>query len=205
MLVFLQMTLGHRIYGDVRHSLRQITGNPTLSLAVFLSLALGIGASTSMFGVVDSFLFRPLPVPETGRVVRITTVNPASALGQSSYSDFDDLRKRATMFETLETGREDGSALETGNGEHSRITLELIVGGDFFRLMRIQPILGRAFRPEEDEAPDRDPVAMMSYGMWQRDFGGKTDVIVKTIRVNVKDFTIIGVVPEHFKGINPMI
>jgi predicted permease len=195
----------HAVYEDVRHALRQIAGTPTLSLAVFLSLALGVGASTSMFGVVDSFIFRPLPIPQTDRVVRITTVNPASSLGQSSYPDFDDLRKRATVFETLATAHDDGAALEIGDAAHSRITLDDVVGGDFFRLMRIQPALGRIFRPEEDEVPDRDPVAMISYRMWQRDFGGKADAIGKKIRVNVTEFTIVGILPESFRGVNPMV
>jgi predicted permease len=195
--------LAHAVYEDVRYALRQIAGNPKLALAVFLSLALGIAASTSMFGVVDSFVFRPLPVPETDRVVRITT--GSTAVGTSSYPDFDDLRKRATVFETLATAQDDGAALEIGNAAHSRITLDLVVGGEFFTLMHVQPVLGRAFRPEEDQVPGRNPVAMISYDMWQRDFGGKADVIGEKIRVNVTEFSIIGVVPQNFRGVSPMI
>src|SRR5262245_22048780 len=94
-----------RLYEDLRYAIRLISGNRTSSAAVFVSLALGIGASTSMFGVVDSFIFRPLPVAQTDRVVRITSVSQSSALERISYLDFEDLRKRATVFETLTTAR----------------------------------------------------------------------------------------------------
>src|SRR5262249_54462661 len=115
--------------------------------------------------------------------------------------DFEDLRKRASVFETLATTRDDAAAIQTHTGStQSRMALALIVSGDFFKLMRLQPALGRVFRPEEDETPDRDAVTMISYGMWQRDFEGKRDVIGKTIRVNLTEFTIIGVVPETFTG-----
>src|SRR5262245_19545749 len=102
-----------RFYEDLRHALRLISGNRSLSAAVFVSLALGIGASATMLGVVDSFLFRPLPVPQTDKVVRITSVTQSSALEGISYPDFDDLRKPATAFEALTTARIQASALET--------------------------------------------------------------------------------------------
>src|SRR5215471_11635766 len=105
-----------RIYEDVRAALRLIAGNRTLSLAVFISLALGIGASTSMFGFVDTLLFRPLPVPQTDKVLRVTSVNPASAVDEISYPDFEDLRKRASVFETLATTRDDAAAIQTHTG-----------------------------------------------------------------------------------------
>jgi predicted permease len=195
----------HRIYEDVRHALRLIAGNRTLSLAVFFSLALGIGASTSVFGLADSFLFRPLRIPETDKVVRITSVDPATTIGESSYPDFEDLRKRATVFEALTTARDEGAAIETHNSAQARMTLGLIVSGDFFKVMRLEPVLGRAFRPDEDETPDRDAVTMISYGMWQRDFRGSPDVVGKTIRVNWTEFTIIGVVPQTFTGLNAFV
>ena len=195
----------HGIYEDVRYALRQIAGNRMLSLAVFLSLALGVGVSASMFGVVDSFLLRPLPAPQTNNIVRITSVTKSSAVGHFSYPDFDDLRKRATVFETLTTARDEGAAIDTHKGAQPRLTFELIVSGDFFRMLRLQPVMGRAFRPDEDETPDRDAVAIISYAMWQRDFGGSPDVIGKTLQVNTKEFTIIGVVPQTFTGVNPML
>jgi predicted permease len=191
-------------YEDVRNSLRLIVRYRTVAVTVFLSLALGIGASTSMFGVVDAFMVRPFRIPETDRVVRITSVNQSNGLAGISYPDFDDLQKRATMFESLATARTQGAAISHSTGK-SRITVGLVVSGDFFHVLRLAPALGRVFRPEEDQVPARDAVAMISYGMWQKDFGGSPDVLGKTIRVARTQFTVIGVVPQSFTGVNPMI
>jgi hypothetical protein len=189
------MMLMFRLHEDLRYALRLIAGNPTLSLAVFLSLTLGVGASASMFGAVDSFLFRPLPVPQTDKIVQITSVSQSSAAGEISHPDFDDLRKRATAFETLTIARFQGAAVDTHNGAPPRITVGLLVSGGFLRTLRLQPAVGRDFRIDEDESPGRDAVALISYGLWQRDFGGRPEVIGKTIQLNRKDFTIIGVMP----------
>jgi putative ABC transport system permease protein len=193
------------LYEDLRYSLRLIAGNRTVSLAVFLSLTLGIGASASMFGAADAFLFRPIQAPQTDRILRLTSVTKSSAVADVSYPDFDDLQKRATAFESIATARHEGTAIDPHNGGQSRITLALVVSGDFFRMLRLQPVLGRVFRLDEDQVRDRDAVAMISYATWQRDFAGSRDVVGKAIRVNKMEFTIIGVVPSTFAGINPMI
>ncbi len=194
-----------RLYEDVRYAFRLIAKNRTVALAVFLSLTLGIGASASMFGAVDAFLFRPLPVPQTDRIVRITSVTKSSVVGDVSYADFDDLRKRATVFEALTSAQNRGTAIDTHSGGQSRITLGLAVSADFMRMLRIEPAVGRAFRPEEDEVPNRDAVAIINYAMWQRDFGGSPGAVGKTIQIKRKDFTIIGVMPSTFRGVNQMV
>src|SRR5690349_9309023 len=194
-----------RVHEDLRYAFRLMAGNRTLSAAIFLSLTLGIGASASMFGAVDAFLFRPLPVPRTDRIVRITSGAQSDALGLASYPDFADLRERTTAFETLTTTQELGAAIDTHGRAGSRVTFGLLVSGDFFSTMRVQPVVGRDFRPDEDQTPARDAVAMISYAMWQRDFAGSPDVIGKTIQVNRKELTIIGVVPQTFSGVNPLL
>ena len=93
------------LYEDLRYSLRLIAGNRTVSLAVFLSLTLGIGASASMFGAADAFLFRPIQAPQTDRILRLTSVTKSSSVDDVSYPDFDDLQKRATAFESIATAR----------------------------------------------------------------------------------------------------
>src|SRR5262245_21554559 len=193
------------LYEDLRYALRLIAGNRTVSLAVFLSLTLGIGASASMFGAADAFVFRPIPAPQTDRILRLASVTKSTAVGEVSYPDFDDLQKRATSFEFMTSTRNKGAAVDTHNGGQSRITLVLVVSGDFFRMLRLQPVLGRTFLPQEDQTRDRDAVAVISYGMWQRDFGGSRDVIGKTVRINRTEFTIVGVVPATFKGVNAMV
>src|SRR5262249_49782510 len=127
------------------------------------------------------------------------------AFGDMSYPDFDDLRKRATMFETLGIARMQGASVNPGANGQSRITLGLVVDADFFPMLGLQPVIGRRFMPEEDSVPARDAVVMIGYGMWQRDFAGSTEVIGKKLRLNSTDFTITGVVPQSFTGVNPLI
>jgi len=191
-----------RIHEDLRSVLRLIAGNWTLSFAVFISLALGIGVSTSTFAVFSYLLFQPLPIPETDRVVRITSTNPASQLDEVSYPDFEDLRKRASVFDAVATAQQDGFTINVHGGGQPRMTVGTVASGDFFKVMRFQPALGRMFGPDEDAVPDRTAVAVISGALWQREFGGKSDVLGKTLRVNSTEFTIIGVVPKDFRGIN---
>jgi predicted permease len=194
-----------RVVEDLRYALRLIAGNRTVSLAVLLSLTLGIGASASMFGAADAFLFRPIRTPQTDRVLHLTSVTQSTAVGNLSYPDFDDVYKRTTVFESMATTRNKGAAIDTHRGGQARTTFVLVVSGDFFRMLRLQPALGRTFLPQEDQTPGRDPVVMISYGMWQRDFGGSPDVIGKTVRINRTEFTVVGVVPATFTGVNAMI
>jgi len=195
----------HSVYEDLRYAFRLIARTRTSSAAIFLSLTIGVGASASMFGTVDAFLFRPIPVPQTDRIVRITSGTQSDALGLTSYPDFADLRERTMAFEALATTQELGAAIDTHGQGGSRVTFGLLVSGDFFKTMRVRPVVGRDFRSDEDQMPARDAVAIISYGMWQRDFGGSTDVIGKTIQVNRKELTIIGVVPQTFTGVNALL
>ena len=196
---------GMRIYGiyeDIRQALRLIASNRTLALGVFFSLSLGIGVSTSVFSLIDSVLFRTLPAPQADRVVQLASVNPASAVDPISYADFDDLRRRTSTFEILTTVQDEAATVDSHSGSQPRMTLGMLVGSDFFRLMRLQPSAGRVFRSDEDSVPDRDAVAMISYDIWQRDFGGKADAVGRTVRLNAREFTIVGVMPQNFIGIN---
>ena len=192
----------HGIYEDLRRAWRLMAGNRAISTAVFLSLALGIGVSTATFGMVNYALFQQLPVRQSNRVLRVASASPEGPLGEFSYPDFADLQRRATSFEALTTTEDEAATVEASGGAAARMTLGLIVSGDFFRVMRIEPVFGRVFRPEEDQVPDRDRVVLVSYEMWQRDFGGKPDVLGKTVRLNSTPFTIIGVVPRTFVGVN---
>src|SRR5207249_1698087 len=130
-----------RIYDDLRSAVRLVTGNRTSSFAVFASLAIGIGAATFTMAVFRYLLFQQLPVPETDRVVRITSTNPASRLDQFSYPDFDDLRKRATVFDGVTATLYDGFTMDSHSGAQPRLTIGMIVGGDFLKVMRLQPAL----------------------------------------------------------------
>src|SRR5947208_13140539 len=163
------------IFQEFRHAVRVILRNGTLTVAIFVSLSLGIGATASIFSLVDSFLVRPLPVPETDRVVRITCVTESNPVCPLSYPDFDDLRQRARSFDGITFTRDDGAGLITSPGARPRITLGTIVTGDFFATLQLRPALGRSFTSEEDRVPGRDTVAIISYNLWQNAYGGSPD------------------------------
>jgi predicted permease len=194
--------LVYAICGDIRQALRLIASNRTVALGVFLSLSLGIGVSTSVFSLIDSVLYRTLPAPQADHVVQIASANPASSVDPVSYADFDDLRQKTNAFEILTTTQDEAATLDTHSGSQPRMTLGMLVSSDFFKLMRLQQAAGRVFRSDEDSVPDRDAVAMISYDLWQRDFGGKADAVGRTIRLNAIEFTIVGVMPQSFIGIN---
>ena len=188
---------------EIRHALRLIRRNRGFALAVLLSTALGVGATASIFSLIDAFLLRPLPVPATGRVVRLTSVTQSSPVGRFSYREIDEIGQQARSFEGLATAKNALFGLSQGPDAQPRVTLGVLVNGTFFSALGVRPALGRAFTPADDQAPGRSPVTVISYGMWQRDFGGRSDVIGRSVRLNAIEFTIVGVAPEWFTGVHP--
>src|SRR5262249_12129883 len=153
----------------------------------------GLGATASMFSITDFFVFRPLPVPDTDRVVRITNSTPANAIGGFSYAEYEDYLKRSQGFSSIATYETPLVGFATNPKVQARMTLGMPVSGNLFSMLRVNPVVGRAFLPEEDAVPDRDAVAIISYKVWQRDFRGSTDVIDREVLINGYRFKIIGV------------
>jgi predicted permease len=191
------------IIRETRHAFRLIRRNRGFALAVLLSTALGVGATASIFSLIDAFLLRPLPVPATGRVVRLTSVTQSSPVGRFSYREIDEIGQQARSFAGLATATNAVFGLSQGPDAQPRITLGVLVNGTFFSALGVRPALGRVFTPADDQAPGRSPVTVISYGMWQRDFGGRSDVIGRSVRLNAIEFTIVGVAPEWFTGVHP--
>ena len=191
------------IIPEIRHAFRLIRRNRGFALAVLLSTALGVGATASIFSLIDAFLLRPLPVPATGRVVRLTSVTQSSPVGRFSYREIDEIGQQARSFEGLATAKNAVFGLSQAPDVQPRVTLGVLVNGTFFSALGVRPALGRAFTPADDQAPGRSPVTVISYGMWQRDFGGRSDVIGRSVRLNAMEFTIVGVAPEWFTGVHP--
>jgi predicted permease len=191
------------IIREIRLAFRLIRRNRGFALAVVLSTALGVGATASIFSLIDAFLLRPLPVPATGRVVRLTSVTQSSPVGRFSYREIDEIERQARSLEGLATAKNAVFGLSQGPGAQPRVTLGVLVNGTFFSALGVKPALGRTFTPADDQAPGRSPVTVISYGLWQRDFGGRSDVIGRTVRLNAIEFTIVGVAPEWFTGVHP--
>jgi len=193
---------------DFRSALRSIRKTRAVTFAVLLSLSLGIGSTASVFSLVNSFLLRPLRVPETERVVRITSVTQSSHVDPITNPDFEELRKRAQSFEAITTtwGGDPIFWLATRPGLQPHLAAGAAVSGEFFSGLRAEPVLGRGFRPEEDQAPGRDAVAVISRRLWELEFGRSRDVLGKTIGINSRDFIIVGVAPPSLTpGVQPAV
>jgi putative ABC transport system permease protein len=184
---------------DVRYSLRRLRHSPGFATIVVLTLALGIGANTAIFSVVNAVLLRPLPYHEPERLVTINHFYPSldDLEAPVSAMGFRDYRDRTRSFEgvAVETG---WSANLTGTGEPERVPASR-VSGAYFRVFGVPAQLGRALLPEEDE-PGRNRVVVLSDGMWRRVFGGERSVIGRTVQLNGEGYQIVGVMPPGFRG-----
>jgi predicted permease len=163
-------------------------------VAAILTLALGIGASTAVFSVVDAVLLRPLPYPEADRLVAMTSLRRGDEIS-ISYPDFMDLRERTGTLASLAAYAGSSFTL-TGEGQAERLRGQFVTAA-LFDVLRIAPVRGRVFTEEEDR-PGGGRIALIGHAVWQRRFGGATDIVGRVIRLNGEPFTIVGVMPAGF-------
>lgn len=186
---------------DVKYGIRMAAKSPGLTIAALLSLALGIGANSTVFTWAQAFMFQPLPgVPEQSRIVSMSTSwqDGKQCCGSSSYPDYRDYRDRNTTLEGLIASDMEGVSL-THDGRAER-AWALTVTGNYFDVLHLRPAAGRFFLPEEDRTPGTHPVVVLSHAFWQRRFGGDAGILNQNITINEKPFTVIGVAPEKFQG-----
>jgi predicted permease len=184
---------------DVQYSLRMIAKAPGFASIAILTLALGIGANTTIFSWINSTLLNPIPgLSSPNEVVALTEGQPGDNPFPFSYPDFVAMREGQKSFEGLLACNITPMSL-TGAGKPERIW-GMVVTANYFELLGVRPILGRAFLPEEDEKPGGAPVAVISYRMWQTHFGASPNVAGKTLELNQHSFTIVGVAPPIFQG-----
>ncbi len=196
-----------RLWQDVRYGSRVLARSPGFTLVAMLSLATGIGANVAAFSWADALLLRPLPVARPNEIVTVgdtVSVEGFTSLA-ASYREYEDLRDRAKSFEGLTASSGITAGVATDPAALPKLKLGLLVSGNFFSLMGVQPMLGRAFRAEEDQVPDRDAVVVLGYDFWQRELGGDPAVLGRRIRLNGIPFTVIGIVPASFTGINQFV
>ena len=180
---------------DLRYSARMLRKRPGFTLIAILTLALGIGACTAIFSVVDGVLLRSLPYPEAERIVQLREVNPGGAQIPFAEPNYLDVRART---HTLEAVAEYGGELTTVTGGSEPVrALALAVSGDFFQVLGTKPIVGRTFVPDESK-PGGTPVAVVSYGFWQKLLGGKSELAGTTLRLMDQNLTVVGVMPAGF-------
>ena len=193
------------ILREIGYALRLVRRNKGFALAVLLSTALGVGATASIFSLIDAFLLRPLPVPRTNRIVRLTSLTESNPVGRFSYAEIDDIQRRTQSFEGLASSKNAVFGFAQRSGEQPRVTIGLLVNGDFFSTLGVVPALGRGLTAADDQAPGRSPVVVISHSLWQREFGGRSDVIGRPVRLGAVEFTIVGVAPEWFRGVHPFL
>lgn len=189
-----------KLWQDVRFAVRMMWKNPGLTLVAVISLAIGIGANTMIFSLINAILLRPLPgIVEQER---LADVHGTEASGKSyrslSYPDYEYYRDQNKVFEGLLAMSYMSLSLNAG-GTPER-AFGLIVSGNYFDVLGTKPAQGRFFLPEEDKNPGTHPVAVVSYGLWQRRFGSNPSLVNQTITLNGNPFTVIGVAPKGFGG-----
>jgi putative ABC transport system permease protein len=180
---------------DLRYGARMLRKNPGFTLVAILTLALGIGANTAIFSVVNGVLLNPLPYPHPEQLVTLHESKPNFEFGSISFPNFRDWRKDNHTFSSMAISRRFAFSL-TGLGEAEQLPGRFI-SSDFFSTVGVNPVLGRDFAPGEDEI-GAAPIALISAGLWKRKFGSVPDVLGKTLTLDGSNYTIVGIVPANF-------
>jgi putative ABC transport system permease protein len=190
------------LWQDLRYGARMLAKKPGFTVVAILTLALGVGANTAIFTVINAALLRPLPYEDAERLVVVATTmrRDTVEVRSVSYPDFIDWRDQNAVFERIAAQTSTSFTL-TGGAEPERVNGEL-VSADYFPLLRARAAMGRTFLPEEDRTPDTHRVALVGFGLWQRRFGGASALIGQTIQLNDGNYTVVGVMPEGFRGVS---
>jgi predicted permease len=185
------------LWHDLHYGLRMLRKSPGFTATVLLTLALGIGANITIFSVVNSVLLRPLPYPDSDRLVFLWSESPMQNIREraSSYANFSDWRKQNTWFEDLAVFDPTAVTL-TGTAEPEGV-MSVRASANLFPLLGVAPLLGRTFTADEEQQNSR--VVVLSYGLWQRRFGASPNVLGQTLEIDGVSSQVIGVMPEHFR------
>jgi predicted permease len=186
------------LWQDLRYGFRVLRASPGFAAVAVLSLALGIGANTSIFSVVNAALLRPLPVTDPDRLVFVFNGTQASPYSTSSYPDYLDYRDKNDVFSDVLTYS--SITVSARSDDQTDLLSGSIVSGNFFDMLGVRAALGRTFLPDEDQTPNAHPVAVISHGLWERRFGSDAKVIGQELTLNGHAFAIVGVTPPEFHG-----
>ena len=179
---------------DVRYGLRQLRRSPGFAAVAVLTLALGIGANTAIFSILNALLLRELPVPEPERVVRFSS-------GSFSYPDYVDFRDQSSAFEGLCGDYEIPVMANLSSSHAPERVMGTLVTGNFFSTLGVKLALGRGFLPGDDRLSDAKSVVILSHRFWRRRFGADQGIVGKTLRLNNVSYTIVGVTSPDFQGV----
>ena len=186
------------IWQDLRYATRMLRKQPAFTLAAVLTLALGIGANTAIFSIVNAVLLQPLPYPDPSRlfVVYQPVSRGVGDRARFSAESFLDLQRESRSFEAL--GAYAGTGFTLSDRGEPEFVMGQLISAELLDVLHVQPLIGRALRPEENEG-GRDQVMLLSHGLWQRRYGGDPGIVGQTITANGKPYTVVGVMPAAFE------
>lgn len=183
----------HTLLQDIRYSLRKLVKSPGFTAVAVATLGLGVGATVAIFSVVSGVLLEPLPYPAGDRIAQLWQLNDEGREAMWSEPNFQDVREQSRSFETLAAYQ--GTVFTvTGVGEPARVSGAVVSGG-FFATLGVEPTLGRAILPEEFR--QESPVAVVSHGYWQGPLGGAPDALGRTLRIDGREYTVVGILPPR--------
>jgi putative ABC transport system permease protein len=194
---------------DLRYAARAIGHSKLFTALLVLTLGLGIGANSAIFSLADAMLLRPLPVFRPSEIVTVSTFSPSSSaetVGPLSYADYLDYRDKSKSFDGLAAFSDVISlGFASHSGDPAKLKGGIVVSGNLFRVMGVQPELGRDFNSEEDSVPGRNAVVVLGNDFWRSQFGGDRSVIGRRILLDGIEFSIIGVAPKKFTGLDQYV
>jgi putative ABC transport system permease protein len=192
---------------DVRYAARMLQKNPGFAAVAMCSLAIGLGATSGIYSIADALLLRPLSVPKPDGVIAISPVTDQMlpGLNAASYPDYVDLRDQNRTFEGLIGASYSAFGYSPDREKLPKMKYGMFVSANFFKVLGVEPNLGRGFLPEEDRGARRDAVVVLSHDFWVSEYGGKPSMIGHRMWLNGIEFTIIGVTPQFFTGIDQFI
>jgi predicted permease len=186
---------------DIRFALRSLRRTPGLTAFVVITLALGIGMTSATFSMVDALIFRPYPVPHPSSIVTLVSTTHDSPFDDFSYREYLDIRDKTTSYlGVVASAAMEAVGFSAEAGTTPRIKGGMMVSGNYFHVLGVEPRLGRGFREDEDQVPGRNPVVVLGPDFWRHEFAGDPSVLGRTILLNGAKFTVIGVAPDRFPG-----
>ncbi len=189
------------LWQDIRFGFRVLLKSPAFSLVAVLSLALGIGANSAVFSIINASLLKPLPVEEPKQLVSLFTTdakNPGNL--PTSHLNYIDYRDQNQVFAGVLAFT--GAGLALTKGDATEQVFAQVVSGNYFDVLGVKTALGRTFLPDEDKTPGTHPVVVLSHDLWKRSFGSDPSLVGKTISLNRHDYTVVGIAPADFTGTN---
>ncbi len=186
---------------DIRYAIRSLSRTPGLTAFVVVTIALGIGMTAMPFSMLDALVFRPYPVPHAGNVVNLVSTSRDSSFENFSYREYLDIRDQTKSYDGVVANaalRSVGFSAESGSTPI--VQGGMLVSGNYFHVLGVEPRVGRGFREDEDRVPGRDAVVVLASDFWKREFGSDRSVVGRIVRLNGTAFTVIGVAPETFPG-----